>query len=64
MGKVINLNYKPLTAIQANAKYLMLHSTCFCLKLISVLEMCAVMLLAAGWQSVQMRKLHSHERQL
>lgn len=64
MGKVINLNYKPLTAIQANAKYLMLYSTCFCLKLISVLEMWAVMLLAAGWQRVQMRKLHSHERQL
>lgn len=54
MGKVINLNYKPLTAIQANAKYLMLHSTCFCLKLISVLEMWAVMFLAVGWQRMQM----------
>lgn len=53
MGKVINLNYKPLTTIQANAKYLMHHSTCFCLKLILVLEIWAVMLFAVGWQGMQ-----------
>lgn len=29
MWKVINLNYKPLTTIQVEVKYLMLHSICF-----------------------------------